>query len=132
MTYSIVDKYQNRILLITVSDPFDFGTEPAQIRRELHTILGDITHTIYLIYDMKCLTVGFSDLISEAATLNQPQNEFEEQLQKHGRMILIGSGTPITITAKTVAQLIPHKPIHVFETPEEALEHAHAELAKQD
>jgi len=131
MPYSIVDKQHKRILLITVSEPFDYSTETAQIRADLHAILGDIAHTIYLIYDISQVSFSFSDLVSEMAAFAQSESDFEKQLLEHSRMILVGVSTLVMIVARTIAQVAPSKPTRAFETVEEALKHAEAELAAQ-
>lgn len=128
MAFSMVEKAGKRILLITVSDPFDVRTDLARFLDQLRAALGELDSTTYLIYDIRGLSISFSDIISGVSGFGRPHTEFDTQLQEHSRMLLVGSGTLITIAAKTVSRLMPHKPTLVFDTPEKALEYAQSEL----
>ena len=120
-----------RILLITLTAPYNFRTESAQVITELQTILGDITNTVYLIYDVRQLNFSFSDLIDGVSSgFARQSTEFEKQLNKNGRMILVGSSTLINVGAKTAARFSPERTFPVFKTPEEAMDYAQSELAK--
>ena len=132
MTHTITEKHpKKRIILIATSDPYDFRTETTQIITELQNILGTITETVYMIYDVRNLSINFSSIIDAVSGFARPNSEFAKQLDEHGRMILVGAGTLVNVGAKTAARFSPEKPLLVFKTPEEALAHAQAELAKQ-
>jgi len=131
MTHTFVEKQPKRILVITVSDPFDFRAEPAKIMSQLNSMFEDITEPVYVIYDIRKLSISFSNIIDGVAGFARPGSDFEKKLNKYGRMILVGSGTLITVTAKTAARFSPERPFPVFGTPEEAIEYAKAEIAKE-
>ena len=131
MSHSIQAKHGRRIFLITISDPFDFRAEMGQLTEEMQSTIGEITSIIYLIYDIRHLSINFSDIINGVTGLARPQTEFDKQLMEYARMIMVGSGPLISIAAKAAARLTPDKPTLLFATPEEALKHAEAELVSQ-
>jgi hypothetical protein len=102
-----------------------------QLTEEMQSTIGEITSIIYLIYDIRHLSINFSDIINGVTGLARPQTEFDKQLMEYARMIMVGSGPLISIAAKAAARLTPDKPTLLFATPEEALKHAEAELVSQ-
>ncbi|MBN1429965.1 MAG: hypothetical protein JXB07_16470 [Anaerolineae bacterium] len=98
---------------------------------EMYNMLGDLSSTIYLVYDISQLSLDFSHIVSGFAGFARPQSAFEAQLKEYAVMILVGSSTLISVAAKTAARLAPNKPTLLFETQEEALAYAQAEMAKQ-
>jgi hypothetical protein len=131
MTYTITEKQGKQILLVTISDPFSLRTDMPQMTEQLHTALGEVTSMVYMIYDIRQFSLNFADIISGVTGFSRPQTKLDKQLAQHGRMILVGSSTLITVAAKAAARLSPSKPTLTFATPEEAVEYARAELAKQ-
>jgi hypothetical protein len=133
MSHTITPKDVNkRILLITLSDPYDFRTESTKIMDELHGILGNITDIVYVIYDVTKLSISFSDIIDGVSSgFARPRNDADKQLNKYSRMILVGASTLITVGAKTAARFSPERPFPVFKTVEEALDYVQTDLAKQ-
>lgn len=131
MAFSIAEKDGKRIVLVTISDPFNLRTELPQMTDQLLATLGDINDTVYLIYDVRQLSLNFSDIISGVAGFGRPQTELDKRLAQHGRMLLVGTSTLINVAAKAAARLAPSKPTLAFDTPEQAVEYAKAELAKQ-
>ncbi len=131
MSHTVISKHSgNRILLITLSDPFDFRNEPIQYMNELHTLLGSVTNTLYLIYDARNLTINIEGIINSVSTFAHPRADFEKQLNTHSRMIFVGTGTFIKLGAKTAGRFAPQKAFPVFDTVDQALDYARAELAK--
>lgn len=132
MAYTITAKDINkRIILITLSNPVNARNESNEIMAELQAILGTLTNTVYTIYDFRQVTVSFSDIVTGiSSSIARPRTEFEKDLSKHGRLVLVGSGTVVAVAAKTSARFLPDKPFPVFQTPEEAVDYAQAELAK--
>lgn len=132
MSHSVLSKHMNnRIVLITASNPYDFRTETTQILNELQNLLGVLTDTTFVIYDVRGLTINVEGIINSVSGFARPRTEFDQKLDQYGRMILVGTGTFVTIGAKTASRFSPEKPLPVFPTPEEAISYAQAELAKQ-
>ena len=132
MPHTLVSKHPNkRILLITLSDPFDFRKEPPQVMDELRTTLGSVTETTYIIYDVKGLTINISGIIDAVSAFARPDREFDKQLEKYGRMVFVGLGSLVSIGAKTAARFSPGKAFPIFGTLEEAMEYVQTELANQ-
>lgn len=134
MVHTITPKDRNnRILVITLSNPFDMRTEVPRIMNELETMLGTITNTFYIIYDLRQVNIGFSDIVTGVSTsgIARAKSEFEKQLDEYAVISLVGAGTIVSVGAKTVSRFSPAVP-GVFKTVEEAIEYARAELAKQE
>jgi hypothetical protein len=132
MVHTITPKDQaKRILLITVTNPVNPRAEPDQIVNELSTIVGDVTGTFYIIYDIGNAGITFSDIISGITNFARQSSAFEKKMSEQGRMILVGAGTLLNVAAKAAARFSPDRPFPVFKTQEEAIDHAKTELAKQ-
>lgn len=132
MTHTLVGSSENRIVLITLLNPFSARIETAEIMDELMAILGTpLTKEVYTIYDLRRVSFSFSDIVSGVGRgIATRRNEFEKQLDDLGRLVLIGTGPYVTVGATTASRFSPQKPIRVFPTPEEALAYAEGELDK--
>ncbi len=117
------------IILITLTEPFDFRKEPPMMMEEIHQALGAITGPFWTIYDIRSLTFTVSKIVDGVATIAHPRSTIAKEIEQYGRLALIGKGTFANLAAKTANRFSPGKSYQVFSTPEEAIAYARVHLA---
>jgi hypothetical protein len=126
MSYKI-DLFDDRIVLLTFSSEFKLsGASPAT--HEVLALVDQLEPPVYCIIDARDLHISFGDLVQglfqgtrgDAALFKSPKLRF----------VIVGSGAIIKTGAAALGQAqYGEVPVKVFETAEEALEHARQELA---
>ena len=126
MPYTI-ELFDDRIVLLTFSSEFKLsGTSP--VSQEVLAMVEQLESPVYCIIDARELRIGFGDLVQglfqgtrgDAALFKSPKLRF----------VIVGSGALIKTGAAALGQAqYGEVPVRVFDTAEEALEHARQELA---
>jgi hypothetical protein len=119
------------ILLVKVSDPFDFYEELPAIRSELLRIFSDASKIFFAIYDIREITISFNDIMTVLAIAAYPLADESGLLQKYGRICIVGTGPLIALCVELADRFLAASgSTRAFSTPEEALAYAREQLAR--
>jgi len=130
MPYLITLLGDEPILLIKLSDPFDFREGPPAVRAEMLDMLGEVSGPFFTIFDIRELSIALSDLITLLTNSAYPQADPTRIFQKYGRMCIVGRNPLLTLSVESANRFLPSSGVtRAFDTLEAALEYARAELA---
>jgi hypothetical protein len=90
MPYTITPQGNDPILLVKITDPFDFRTGPSAIRARLLNIFSDIARPFLVIYDIRGFSITFNDVVMALADTIYAQDDTKGIFQKYGRILLLG------------------------------------------
>lgn len=131
MAYKITQPANQSTIVVQIRNPLDPQLDPLHIMQDIGKLIGNITGTFYVIYDLRELTVTFPDIVKGLVggfRSNIPELSI---LRERGKMIFVGAGHLVELMAKSGQRLQPDQStIKVFATVEEALAHAREQLAK--
>lgn len=129
MPYTVTPQGDDPILLVEMSDPFDFRKDPRAIRAKILDVFGSSGRPFFIIYDLRKLPITFNDVVTAVTDAVNVKESKYEIFQDYGRMSLVGAGPLITLTVRISSRFVPTSgEIRAFDTVEEALEYARSQV----
>lgn len=133
MPYTITRQGDAPILLVEISDPFDFRTDQPTIRAKIFTLFNDITRPFFVIYDIRDLSVTFNDVVAALADTIYTRDDTQGIFQKYGRILVVGSGPLISLGIESTNRFLSSGgQARAFDTLKEALEYARLQVVDPD
>lgn len=130
MPYTITQVGDEHILIIKLSDPFDFRKEPPAIRVEILNIVGKAPGLFFSIFDVHELRISLDDIMDGLANAAYPQGDPTGVFQKYGRLSLVGANPLIRLVVESANRFVPSSGVtRAFNTIGEALEYARVQIA---
>jgi hypothetical protein len=119
------------ILLIALFDPCNTREASRATQEEITQRFVDAINPFFVIYDVRGLSITFEDVFMMISDAVYMPPESKSLFEKYGRMLIVGTGPLISLIVVSAGRFLPTRwPVKAFETPEEALEYAHSQLAE--
>ena len=129
MPFAIIQMPGEPIVLVRIEVPLEQHIASAtSVNAQLAQLARASSGDIYILIDMRGQVPTFSDILIGIQLLNQPESWLE---QRAVRPVLVGTDPMLRIAIKRFKQQLGLDLVH-FETMDEALAYARAEIAKSN
>ncbi len=129
MPFAIIQMPGEPIVLVRIEVPLEQHiASAASVNAQLAQLASASSGDIYILIDMRGQAPTFSDILIGIQLLNQPESWLE---QRSARPVLVGTDPMLRIAIKRFKQQLGLDLVH-FETMDEALVYARAEIAKSN
>jgi hypothetical protein len=115
MPHNVMPVDDTPILMVTMTNPYDYYREPQQLFAEIHALTDQMAGRIFVIYDCRSFELTFDDVINKMAiqTKGLAGSISDERLET----IIVGSGELFHLMVESFRQeQYGGQHVHLFES----------------
>lgn len=130
MPYTVTQLDDMPILLIEFRDPCDVINDSHATQDEIIRRFAGVSRPFFIIYDIRKLSITFDDVVTMITDAVNISDDNKSVFEKYGRILIVGAGPLVPLVTVSSSRFLPTSgQAKAFDTPEEALEYAHSQIA---